>query len=1170
MNVGNLFSNSIKIGIALIGPFAMPFLVNQLFTIPKVTQNCSGRKITRTNMKCLPHWKWYMKITTLCCMVWGLSLPLLNANPLEAQVLQQRMSLQYGSSNVYSIIKDLERRSSIDFGFTEVLKLKSKRTGPMNFENIALGEFLKILLTPYRIDYKEISNAIILSKVQTTGILTGRVSTVEGTPITGATVRIKGTEIVTVTDETGTYKIDLKPGTYSLEISFISYKTAEEIGIGIEEGLEKTVDVILEESEGLLNEVVVIGYGSQKRENLTGAVASIQTNEITQNGVANVSNMLAGRLPGLVTLQSNGRPGADQATLNIRGFGAPLVLVDGVEGDINMLDPNEIASISVLKDASAAVYGARAGNGVIMVTTKRGNAQSPTISFKSNITIQGSTNMPKMSSSGQFAEVQREGHIQGGQPAETAPYTEVEIEKFYNGTDPQYPNTNWFDLLMRDWAPQQQHTLSVLGGSEKIKYYGMVGYLHQETIMKRSDASFSRYNLRSNLDAQIAKGLKARFDFSTIVGISKYPFRGMTSNFFGDLWNTSPVYAAEFPDKSKTSFAGGGGTGGAHITSDRKLTGYNDRRDQDLKAVLDLNYQFDGVLKGLEARSLVDYHQGFGAGKIFQIPVSFYNYDYGANVYTLAGNFGASSNLNLSRATDRQVTTQTYLTYKKFIADHDIQAMGVYETIDYYNDNLMAARSNFLTSAIDEMLAGSTDGMTNSGSTFEMGRSSIIGRLNYSYRNKYILEASLRADASAKFPKDSRWGYFPSILVAWKLSDENFLRNMKNLDLAKLRLSYGSSGNDGIGNFQYLAGYAITDQTSGGSYIIGSSKTPGIIQRGLANPDLTWEQLSTYNVGLDLSLYKELLYVNMDLFYRKRNGIPGIRSISLPSSVGAVMPTENLNSDDTRGFDLAVGTSKTWNNFSWKIQANISWSRSKWVYFDEPNYADPDQERINKKTGNWTNRTFGYIADGLFSSQDEIKNLPYDQDLRENETLRPGDVKYLDLNNDGLINWKDQKVIGYNNFPMWMSGINANIRYKKFDLSFLLQGGFGYNIHANTRQAGMISTFFYDNRWTEENNNRNALVPRVGGAGSNGWTSNYNQIDASYLRLKNLYFGYSFDGDFLRTAYLKNVRVFVSGSNLFTWSKLNKYSIDPEAPSGGGGLYYPQQRTLSAGIEISL
>ncbi|WP_069658088.1 SusC/RagA family TonB-linked outer membrane protein [Arcticibacter eurypsychrophilus] len=1007
-------------------------------------------------------------------------------------------------------------------------------------------------------------NSEVLAQEKTT--VTGMVQDIKGLGLPGVSINLSTNKgIGTTTDLEGKFKLAV-PTNSIVRFSYIGFESQDISLKG-----KTQINVILLENPNALEEVVVVGYGSQKRGNLTGSVASINSAEISRSQVASVSNALAGKLPGLITLQSNGMPGSDQSTLNIRGFGSPLVLINGIEGNINSIDANEIESISILKDASASIYGARAGNGVILITTKRGVLGKPIISFKTSFTAQGITSMPEPGSSGMYAQILREGWIQGGQPEETAPYTAAEIQKFYDGTDPQYPNTDWFGLLVRDWAPQQQHSVSVRGGSEAIKYFGFLGYLDQETIMKRSDASYSRYNLRSNIDAKITRGLRATMDFSTIIEDGKFPSRNLdvTNSIWSDLWNTRPTSPAVLPDPTKVSWAEGGGTGGAHITGDRSLSGYSDYKNQDLRFNFDLTYDF-AFLKGLQAKGLINYVQGYGSTKKFQKPVAFYTYDYAADIYSPAGNFGTSANLNLGRTSNRQINRQLSLKYDKTInTKHDFSILALYEDIDYFNDAVQAARSNFLTPAIDEILAGSTEGMTNGGSTSEMGRKSLVGRVNYTYLNRYIFETSIRADASAKFPTSSRWGYFPSVSVGWRVEQESFMKSFESIDALKLRASYGMSGNDGVGNFQYLTGYEITGVRTGGSYIFGNTKYPGLVSKGLANPDLTWENLKIFNGGLDLSLWNGLLYANIDAFYRKRTGIPGTRTATLPSSFGATLPPENINSTDTRGFELVLGTSHRSDKFDWNIGANLSWARSKWLSFDEPDYTDPDQIRQNKKTGNWTDRTFGYRSDGLFTSQEEINNLPYDQDLRKNVTLRPGDVKYLDMNNDAVIDWKDQVEIGKGTFPSWMYGINTSFRYKSFDLALLLQGAFGFNIRAVLKQNSVPPVVYFENRWTEENNDKYAFVPRVGGAASNGWLSDYNLVNSSYLRLKSLNIGYSLSSSLLKSINISQVRFFVAGTNLLTFSKLNKFELDPESPSGLGSIYYPQLRNVSLGLDLS-
>jgi TonB-linked SusC/RagA family outer membrane protein len=444
-----------------------------------------------------------------------------------------------------------------------------------------------------------------------------------------------------------------------------------------------------------------------------------------------------------------------------------------------------------------------------------------------------------------------------------------------------------------------------------------------------------------------------------------------------------------------------------------------------------------------------------------------------------------------------------------------------------------------------------------------MGRSSFVGRLNYSYKDKYILETSLRADASAKFPAQKRWGYFPSVLLAWRLSQERFIaNNTAIIDDLKIRASYGSSGNDGVGNFQYLSGYVIS-----ANYLINNAVRQGINSTGLANPDLTWEKIKIYNVAIDASFLNRKLYGTAEVFYRTRSGIPTTRITTLPNTFGASLPPENLNSINNRGFEFVIGTLGKIEDFSYDISSNISWARAKWDHYEQPEYTDPDEMRLNKIAGEWTDRRLMYKSDGLFTSQAEIDALLFDQDLQGNTTLRPGDIRYVDVNEDGRLDWRDQvKVPGTT--PLWMYGLNINLKYKNFDLSSLFQGAFGYYKHV-VLVGGPVSEKTYELRWTESNNDPNALIPRLGGAGTNGLTSDYRMKSAGYLRLKAMSIGYNLPSNLLKNARIQQVRFYLSGINLLTFDKLKKYGVDPEMPDGMGGYYYPQQRTISLGLNFS-
>lgn len=600
------------------------------------------------------------------------------------------------------------------------------------------------------------------------------------------------------------------------------------------------------------------------------------------------------------------------------------------------------------------------------------------------------------------------------------------------------------------------------------------------------------------------------------------------------------------------------------MVTNRDIAGYNDYGSHNLKGTISLNYDFKAI-KGLSAKALVNILQDYGTNKNFSRPVEFYTYDPGSAIYTLAGSLGSKASLTVAKNENRVLTQQLSLKYEKTYNDiHQLTALALYEAIDYSSNSLSGSRINFLTASIDQLYAGSTSGMSNFGSATEMGRKSYVGRLNYTLKSKYLFEAIFRADASAKFPSANRWGYFPGLSAGWRISKESFFESFKNLDELKLRASYGESGNDGVGNFQYLSGYKY-----GNTYVLGGTAQPGLVSTGLANPELTWEQIKIYNAGLDFSFWNRKLYGELDAFYRIRSGIPTTKAGSLPSSFGAALPPENLNSLNDRGFELRLGTSNKINDFFWDISGNISWSRAKWDHYEEPEYTDPLRAKIYGRSGNWTDMTFGYISDGLFTDQTQIDQLPFNLDGQNNKTLKPGDIRYKDLNQDGVLDWKDQIQIGKGTTPHWMLGLNMNLKYNRFDFSALFQGAFGYYNYIVLHHAEVPPAIKFEERWTVANNNPNALVPRLGGATTNSLYSDFYYKNAGYIRLKVMSFGYTLPQNVLDKLKLGQVRAYVAGTNLLTFDKLKKYSTDPEAPSGSSGYYYPQQKTISLGLNLS-
>lgn len=1007
---------------------------------------------------------------------------------------------------------------------------------------------------------KEVTEAapVVAVVQQKKNTVTGIVLDPTGMPVIGANIMVKGTTSGTITDMDGKFSLDVDKDV-TLVISYIGFASQE-----IKVGNQTKLSISLKEDSEALDELVVVGYGTQRKGNLTGAVSSVKSEALVKAPIVNVTNALAGQLPGLQTKQQSGMPGSDDTSLSIRGFGSPLVIVDGIESGMNNIDPNQIESISILKDGAASIYGARAGNGVILVTTKRGTEQKPTISYNGSFTLQGVTEMIKPASAGQWMQMERETHLQSGKPEESAPWTEEIVNKYLSGTDPAYQSYDWFNYVLRNWAPQHNHNVSVRGGSKRIKYMGYFGYTDQETMIRKNGGNYKRYNIQSNMDAAITDRINLTIDLLLNYEDRNFPIRGLQtgSYFWNDLYATRPWYPYEFPDPTKIAW-GGIDIGSAATTSNIALTGYNRNKSRDLRGSVSLSYDFKYV-KGLKAKAFINYKDNEQYVKQFNRPVEFYTYNPSTEVYTYAGNYKETAELREYMYKDNVLTQQYSLTYDQNFNDiHRVSGLALFESIDYSNNNFMAYRGNFLTPSIEQMYAGSTIGMGNNGSASEMGRASFVLRLNYGYKDKYLIETIMRADASAKFPKSSRWGYFPSVSLGWVISQESFLKDNRNVDNLKLRLSYGQSGNDAVGNFQYLSGYSMR-----GTILLGDKQVSGLYSTGLANPFLTWEKLSIANGGVDFSFLDRKIYGTVEGFYRYRDGIPATRVNSLPSTFGSALPPENLNSLADRGFDLDLGTSGKYNDFSYEVKGNISWSRSKWIHFEEPEYEDPDQRRINQVSGFWTDRVFGYISDKLFTSQEEIDNLPYKYvDLGGNESLRPGDVKYVDLNNDGLLDWKDKTDIGMGTMPHWMYGISTNLKYKNFDLSLLFQGAFGYYTNV---AIGNETAFKYNERWTEASNDPDALIPRLGGAASNGWTSDYWYKKTSYLRLKNASIGYNVPLSVLEKVGLKQARVYMAGTNLFTLSTIGEYGIDPEAPNIGNKLHnYPQQRTISLGVNLS-
>lgn len=1010
---------------------------------------------------------------------------------------------------------------------------------------------------------------------QQTKSITGKVTDLSGATIPGVSVLVKGTANGTITDHVGNFSLANVPENGTLQFSFVGMKTKE-----VTIGGRSQINVTMEEETIGLDEIVTVGYGTQKKVNLTGSVSTVQSEDLVKVPSANVSEVLTGKASGLFTKQGQGVPGADYATISIRGYDEPLILVDGIETSWTRMDPNEIESISVLKDAAAAVYGARAGNGVILITTKRGMSNKPSILYTSNYSFQAPTTVPEFVSSAKYTELLREGQFNLGLPYT---YSEEDIQKYKAGNDPDYLNENWYKAAFREWSPMQSHNVAVRGGNEKIKYYMSVGYLDQSGTYKSGDLSFNRYNARSNVDAQITDRLSVSIDMSYRNEERDAPQTSL-DNIWINLKTALPIWRATLPDPQKGGAYSGFLERSPVAQTISSMTGFNNDIQRYFTGKISLKYKIPGI-DGLEANTSLNYSVNNKYNKVQDKPFDLFSYDYKNQLYIPWGSNGANS-LNESSSQYTQLYPMVSLNYDKQIGDHSVQGLLLAEGINTDYFFMAAGRIDLLSLEVPYLFAGSPDNLTNNGGAVKTGRVSYVGRANYSYKAKYLLEGTFRFDASHKFPTDSQWGFFPSVSAGWRISEESFLKdNFSWIDNLKLRASYSKSGNDNVEAFKFLTGYEIlTDPTQ--VYVFGSDVSRLIRSTGLPNPDITWLDMTSYNVGLDGSFMNGLVGFEFDLFNRITDNIFGQPLETYPSTFGATLPQINLNSTEDMGFELKLThRNKIGNDFTYNVAGSVSLAREKYKRWSESPYNEEDEIRIYQKTGKYTNRWIGYKSDGLFMNQDEITNHTVNQDQAANKTLRPGDIRYIDLNDDKVIDWRDQDVIGYGTFPDLTYGLNMEMQYKGFGISALFQGASMFNsmiadaLRGPLTNQGNAFEFQYKYRWQPDpanptvNINPDTRLPSISTEGTNpnnNKASDFWLQDATYLRLKNLNISYTLPKQLVKKIGMQDVNVYVAGSNLLTFSRLGIYkrSVDPEATDYQ--KFYPPVKTISLGLNITL
>lgn len=1062
-------------------------------------------------------------------------------------------------------------------------------------------DVLKKIAQGTGLKFKQVNSSIYVGKNQEEPIVieasaevievTGVVKDETEFPLPGVTVIEKGTTNGTVTDLDGKYTLTVQDGA-SLVYSFVGY-----VSQTIEVGGRNYIDVFLQDDVGDLDEIVVVGYGTQKKSNLTGSVTDLKADRLVQTPVTNVKGLLIGQVPGLISNQNPGLPGEDNANLSIRGFGNPLVIVDGIESFLDRIDPNDIETVTVLKDASAAIYGARAGNGVILVTTKRGKSGSMSVNYHGYVATQKRLTFANQVDAAGFIRLGRDA-VFNGQYDPLNPdadisygtlFTEEKLNQYESGELPSY---NWVDAVLKDTgSPLMSHNLSFRGGSEKIRYYSSVGYTGQTGIFK-GDYEYKKLTLTNNMDIDLAKNLSLSINGQYIKENKDYSIVE-PSTIWNDLQTAQPIFNPNLPDPDKAPYSGFNERSPVARIK-QKFVGYSETDMHTLTGAAELKYSLPFV-KGLSIGGKVNVRARNIQNASLSTPYDVWTYDPAAvtddfDGYTLTGSilgnrfsrsYGSYSDPN------SRLLSRGYVTYEKAFDKHEFSFLAFGEKEDNIYRVLDVTRRDLLSTEVPQV--GGTNELTSTSGTgrdIQYTRVSFAGRFNYAYDEKYLLEATLRADASSKFGSNA-WGYFPSVSVGWNIAQEDFLANSAILDQLKLRLSFSQTGVDSnVSNtsFNFLSGF---EEATGSVYYLDGVATPIISNTGLVNPDITWEETTLYNGGIDLTMLSGKLYSTLDVFYRYRDGLLRTPLESLPSTFGAALPQVNLDSRSNRGFELAIGTQGAIGDFRYDINAGVAYARERYENYQEDiNMDDPIQVQFDQLSGRWVNLTFGYKTDGLFNTQAEVDQYLEQYTIEDiSGSPKPGDIRYVDVNGDGMINRADRYQIGYGANPDITYSISPRLSYKGFSLAMLWQGGTRFNVNITGLYRGafnneQIPLELHDKyTWRQDVNNPgiganpNAQLPAYERNGTRPWNninSDFWMYNGTYIRLKTATFSYSLPSSFLSKVGLSNANVYLSGDNIVSFNKMGifKKAVDPEEATSANAFKLPLLRTMSFGVQL--
>ncbi|MGQ8335541.1 TonB-dependent receptor [Sunxiuqinia sp. A32] len=1094
-----------------------------------------------------------------------------------------KLNLNMENVKLSSLLDRIEETSDYRFFYdskavdlTKTVSVESKDSDLEKILEKVLGENLSFEMVGKNIVViKNAGNENTLTDNDQRSSISGKITDSSGTSLPGVTVVIKGTTNGTITDVDGRYNLNNVQRDATLVLSFVGMKTQE-----IPVDGRNTIDVVMTEDAIGIEEVVAVGYGIQKKESLTGSIAAIKGETLQRSTSVNFSNALAGQLPGLVAITRTGEPGNDGSTLRIRGANtlgdnSPLVVVDGIANrSLERLDPATIESVTVLKDASAAIYGAQAANGVILVTTKRGASGKPTIQLNLSQGWNNPTVLPKMTGSPLYAEIANEIADAGGYQRF---FTEEDIQLFKDGSDPWgHPNTDWFKEVIKDNSPQRYGNLTLSGGADRIKYFVSVGSNFQDGLYKNSAIYYSQTDFRSNLDAKINDNIRISFDVAGRQENRNYSGVGGNGgegaqNIFWALNRAFPYMNAYWPNGLPGPDIEYGANPAVLVTD---ITGYDKEKtyvmESNMKLVIDIPW-----VEGLSLTGNVAIDKTFKNRKRFQKPWTLYTWDGTSmdenNEPLLAGVKRGFTDPRLQQwmSDEAKTTINGLINYERtFGLKHDIKILLGAERITGDLMDFWAFRRYYTSDILDQMSAGGDLSKDNGGAGRETIRQNYFGRVNYAFDSKYLAEFVWRYDGSYIFAPGKRYGFFPGISLGYRISEENFWKdNFAFINDMKIRGSWGKTGNDRIDPYQFMTTYGYNS-----AYLFNeTNKQKTLAALRIPNKDITWEVANQSNIGFDAQLLDNKLMASFEYFYNLRTNILWYRNASVPASTGLSLPRENIGEVVNKGYEFQLSYHNNIGDFKYQVSANGAFSKNHIKFWDET----PGVPDYQKSTGNPMNARLYYQAIGVFVDQAAVDAYPHWPGAR------PGDIIFEDVNKDGEINGLDRVRSDKTTIPTFTGGFNVDFQYKNFYANALFQGAAGaersYRIFSGAPGNGNFLYNEVKDRWTPEN--PSSTHPRANNRSLEYWMTDgepnntYYVRSSDYLRLKNIEIGYNVPGTIVKKMGMEALRFYVSGQNFLTFTKMKDF--DPESPDDAPGSIwvnsqvYPLNKTTTIGLTLT-